>query len=297
LVQKFFTYSGHEGSIYTLESGMDPDTFYSGGGDKVVSLWNAGNEKPAGIVATTSVIYCIRLIRERSQLLVGVSGGGFHVIDLIQKKETRYIVHHVNGIFDLSYIPVVHKIVTAGADGSIAVWSEEYQLLQTINLCKEKIRALALNSDQSRVAVACGDGHIRIFTTHDMSAVADFAGHDGSVNSICFHPDGKRLITGGKDAHLRSWNVDNYSLIQEIPAHNYAIYSICFSPDGTWMATGSRDKTVKLWNADNLSVVQRIDKISLDAHSHSVNKVIWLGAQHFISTGDDRKIYEWSLSN
>lgn len=285
------TYRGHEGAIYTLESYENGKSFFSGGGDKVVTIWQIESGIPTGIVKTNSVIYCIRRFADKDLLVVGVSGGGFHVIDLLQKKELRYIIHHVNGVFDIAYLPEKNKMVTAGADGSIGIWSaDNFQLLQSIDLCKGKIRALALNNDKSLMAVACGDGNIRIFSTDNFTLVKDFSAHKESANAVVFHPEKNELISGGKDAHLRIWDLNDYHLIKEIPAHNYAIYSICFSPDLTMMATASRDKTVKLWNANDYSISQRLDLQSTNSHVHSVNKVIWPTQNFLLSAGDDRTI-------
>lgn len=295
-ISKTFAYNGHEGSVYTLETGNEQGTFYSGGGDKVVSLWHLRSETPTGIVATTSVIYCIRLLKDKQQLVIGVSGGGFHVVDILQKKELRFIVHHVNGVFDIAYLSKQNKIVTAGADGKIALWSaEDFTLLKSFSLCNGKIRSLALNADETLLAAGCGDGHIRVFSTDAFEMIKDIPAHTESTNSVAFHPDGKRLISGGKDAHLRSWSLDSFEMLSEVPAHNYAIYSIVFSPDKKLMVTASRDKTLKLWNSDDLSFINRIDKLRFDAHSHSVNKVLWLEADALISAGDDRKIFQWKV--
>lgn len=295
---KTATFIGHDGPIYTLEKGFESHSFFSGGSDRIVSLWYYDKpQAPIGIVTTNSVIYSLRLLEDKLILLIGVAGGGFHVIDLRQKKETRYIVHHANGIFDIAYLSTKNQFVTAGADGTMAVWSaDDFSLLASYQLCKQKIRGLALNEDQSILAVACGDGEVRIFETETFSILKTFTAHKESANTVLFHPDGKRLFSGGKDAHLRSWNFATGNLLAEIPAHNYAIYSICFSPDLSLLATASRDKNIKLWNADDLSIVQRIDKLRLDAHTHSVNKIIWPEKNMLISAGDDKKIFQWNVA-
>lgn len=291
---KSFTYSGHDAPVYTLETGIESGTILSGGGDKVVAKWKLGSEIPEGIIQTQSTIYSIRSLVDKGLILVGVSAGGFHLIDPIRKKELRYIVHHEHGVFDIAYLPLRNRIITAGADGKMAVWTaDEFELLHSFQLCKGKVRSLSLSSDMVHLAAACGDGMIRLFRTDDFTPTTILAAHAESANAVLFHPDGTHLITGGKDAYLRKWNYSDGKLADEIPAHNYAIYSIVLSPDKKWIATASRDKTIKLWNATDLSFVKRIDKLTTDGHIHSVNTLLWPEDDIMLSAGDDRKIMEW----
>lgn len=293
-ITKSFTYSGHDAPVYALETGIEPATVLSGGGDKVVAKWKLGSAVPEGIIQTQSTIYSIRALADKGLILVGVSAGGFHVIDPIEKKEMRYIVHHAQGVFDMAYLPERNRVVTAGADGKMAVWTaDEFELLHSFQLCKGKVRSLALSIDKLHLAVACGDGMVRVFRTDDFTPTTIISAHAESANTVLFHPDGNHLISGGKDAHLRKWNYSDGTLIEEIPAHNYAIYSIVLSPDKKLIATASRDKTIKLWNANDVAFVKRLDKLTADGHIHSVNTLLWVEENVMLSGGDDRKIMEW----
>jgi WD40 repeat protein len=90
---------------------------------------------------------------------------------------------------------------------------------------------------------------------------------------------------------LNIWSVENYELIKSIPAHNWAIYDIVFSPDATLFATASRDKTVKIWDAKTYQVLKRITKLNFEAHTHSVNKLIWSTYRNYlVSVGDDKMV-------
>jgi WD40 repeat protein len=111
------------------------------------------------------------------------------------------------------------------------------------------------------------------------------------ANIVRYSPDSKFLLTGGRDAHLNIWSVENYELIKSIPAHNWAIYDIVFSPDGTLFATASRDKTIKIWDATSYQILKRITKENFEAHTHSVNKLIWSTyGNYLVSVGDDKMV-------
>jgi WD40 repeat protein len=90
---------------------------------------------------------------------------------------------------------------------------------------------------------------------------------------------------------LNIWQTDNYELIKSIPAHNWAIYDIVFNPDTTLFATASRDKTIKIWDAKTYQLLHRITKENNEAHTHSVNKLLWSTYNNYlVSVGDDRVV-------
>ena len=290
---------GHASAVYALAEGLKENLFFSGGSDKIVAEWNLETFVPEDFaIKLEAPAYSFVYVKEKEIILVGNGSGGIHIIDLIQKKEIKLLQHHSGPVFDLKYSIVNNAFYAASADGSISTSSLETLLhLKTIKLCTQKVRDLAINSDESRLAVACGDGSIRIFELVDFKQVYGFPAHELSANAVKFHPDGEHLITGGRDAHLNIWDVlDNYRIIKSIPAHNYAIYSIEFSPHLPYFATASRDKTIKIWDTQSFDLLLRLDKLHFKGHTHSVNKLLWSKFKNYlISAGDDRVIMVWEI--
>jgi WD40 repeat protein len=158
-------------------------------------------------------------------------------------------------------------------------------------LSQEKVRSIDFNYATSEIAVALGDCNILVLDLHTLDHKKDFIAHQLASNVVRYSPDGKLLLTGGRDAHLNIWQVGTYELVKSIPAHNWALYDIEFSPDAALFATASRDKTVKIWDATTFQLLQRITKENFDAHTHSVNKLIWSAYNNYlVSAGDDRMV-------
>jgi WD40 repeat protein len=295
-VQKLFSYNEHEAPVYALEAFQD-DTFFAGGGDRIVTVQDAKKKSPAtGLVNTGSTIYSLHYIPESEILLVGVSGGGMHVIDLNAKKEIHFLLNHEKGLFRISH-SLKHKLIlTTGGDGRINFWSTEtYKLVHTENLCNEKVRCAIINDSLEFAAIGCGDGTIRLFDLKTFKEINRLKTQHESVNALCFHRYLNVLLSGGRDALLNIWNTNDFSLIDSIPAHNYAIYAIAFSPHDSFFATASRDKTIKLWDGESFEFRLRIDKEKFDGHQFSVNALLWMG-NFLISGSDDKKIICWKVS-
>lgn len=295
-VVKHHTFTGHDGSIYALERGLEHGNYFSGGSDRIVCEWSLDpGVAPKALVNVGAIIYSLCLIPDNNRLLIGTSAGNLHVIDLSSRKEVKNIAHHQQGIFDIRYNAPGNRLYTVSGEGTLAGWKlDDLSLAFTVPVCPQKVRSIALHPGGHELAVACGDGQIMLIDPLDGKSIARWEAHALSCNSVVYDPSGKWLVSGGRDAHLNVWDAATHARVKSIPAHNYAIYSFAYSPDGRMLASASRDKTLKLWDAGSFELKLRIDREKCDGHRNSVNKVIWM--QHpagLISTGDDRAIMAW----
>jgi len=298
-IKKLAELTGHSGAVYALEQSETENCFYSGSSDKIVAKWNLellGAEKFAA--QFPGIIYSLCFIKQKNVLLAGTSEGKIYILDLTEKKEIKILQNHIQPVFDIQYSSQHKIILSAGGDGMLSIISsEDFSAIKIIKLCNDKLRAIDIYGNEA--AIACGDGMIRIIDFGNLKVKNEFSAHKDSVYTLKFSPDGKYLLSGGKDAHLNKWTMDNgqWTMEKSIPAHNYAIYSISFSPDGQLFATASRDKTIKIWDENTLEILTRINKENLDGHINSVNKLFWNSYNNYlVSTGDDRKIMVWEIS-
>ncbi len=239
--------------------------------------------------------YSAIFIDKYQLLIVGNSLGEMHMIDFENKKEIRHILHHTKGIYDFAFHVEDNVLLVAGGDGVLSVWSlPDLELIRNIPLCEEKIRQLAISPDYNKIAIACGDGKLRVLDHSYYNEIATIDAHKDGCTAVAWHPTKPVLVTGGKDAHLRCWNIaDAYKEVLAIPAHFFAIYSIVFDDTGKMMATCSRDKTIKIWDAMTFDPLQRIEP-GATGHTHSVNRLL-INKQSLISCGDDRKIIAFEI--
>ncbi|MBP6392377.1 MAG: hypothetical protein KA175_13010 [Flavobacteriales bacterium] len=165
-------------------------------------------------------------------------------------------------------------------------------LQRQIPLCEEKLRDIALSADGGSIAVACGDGTVRILESNLFNELFTLSAHAGGSTSVAWHPGKPALVSGGKDGHIRLWRSDDaFTPSLAFPAHRGSIYTIAFSEEGHLCATASRDKTAKLWDASTFDAMGRSDR-SMGGHTHSVNAAIWSG-DALITAGDDKRILLW----
>lgn len=292
-VKHIATLAGHSGCIYAMDKGISESTIFTGGSDLIIALWSLDTLQTEKFAASLpAAVYTICHIPEKNILLAGTTTGSVHIIDLEKNQEIKILQHHTAPIFDIKYSLKTNCFYTAGGDGNFAVCSlDTLSLIKIKKLSEQKVRNIDFNYVTSEIAVALGDCTILVFDLYTLEVKTDFIAHQLAANVVRYSPDGKFLLTGGRDAHLNIWQTDSYELIKSIPAHNWAIYDIVFNPDTTLFATASRDKTIKIWDAKTYQLLHRITKENNEAHTHSVNKLLWSTYNNYlVSVGDDKVV-------
>lgn len=293
--RRISSFTGHRGAIYALIDGDRPDSFLSGGGDGHVVRWTMDRPDQGELVATVDEpVFALHIDKDRQALFIGKKDGGLHVLDLASKQEVRLLNVHDRGVFAIRLIPG-DRLICAGGDGSISVWHEPtMELIRHIPLGEEKVRGMALSGSGSHLAVACGDGTVRVLEADLFNEVRTLSAHGTGVTAVAWHPNKPVLVSAGKDGHLRTWRTDeDFRLVQDLPAHKGAIYAIAFNGDGALCATASRDKTAKLWDAGSFDPAARLDR-AIGGHAHSVNTLLWTAKGSLLTAGDDRMIHAWT---
>lgn len=289
-------YTGHADAIYALCKGHAEGIFYSGSADQFVGCWNAAVgtfEKP--LVKGSGSIYALQHDVKNQILYVGQRKGVIIQVDLTKQQAPRSIQAHEGDIFALEQ-DTNARIFSGGADGHLKVWSHpNFELLHDFKLSDTNIRCIHIH--QNELWVGLSDHTIRVFDLASLVQKQLLKAHLNSVFSI-ETIDASTIVSGGRDATMIVWKKVNqtWSAEQTIPAHMYTINHLCLSPNGKYLASASRDKSFKIWDAHSMKLLKVMDQKKMEAaHSHSVNRVLWLDEETLLTTGDDKRIIAWRL--
>jgi WD repeat-containing protein 61 len=287
------TLEGHRDAIYALAHNPASGELLSGGGEGIVAAWKPLESGDARLLArTTSTVYSLCVLNE--WLGISCRDGSVSLIDLATGEE-RLATPATNLP---AFVLKIHN--------NLLLVSQAYKILKydllklseppsVLSVPIETIRAMDF-TENGLLWIAGSDGQVLSVDLEGQVIKRLPAVSKVTVFTVCCLAK-ERILTGGKDAHLRLWSGEG-ELLQSIPAHNWPIYAIQLSPNQRLVATASRDKAVKIWDAETLELVKVLGKEKYpEAHSHSVNNVIWLNDNRLCSAGDDRKICVWEIES
>jgi WD40 repeat protein len=283
-VQKLHTLTGHKDSIYALTNTPNPYSFYSGASDGYVVEWelkhlkedfSSDNQEVTGkvIAKLPNSCYALHYVEQEKCLVIG----------------------------DIFAIQSVGNIlwVAVGSGTVFLVDITQKKIVQQLQYSQQSARCIAKHQFLPIVAVGYSDNAIRIFDASNGNLLHTISAHQNSVFSVAFAPlaENPYLLSGSRDAHLKSWAVSlDYQQQQAIVAHLFTINDIQFSPSGKHFITCSKDKSIKYWDSATLRLLKVIDRGRYAGHGTSINKLLWLDEEIFISCSDDNTIGVWKVS-
>ena len=296
LAVKIYQFQGHRDSIYCLESLGDGKTFCSAGAEGLVVLWSLDQPDQGHVLARVSgSIYAMVYCSETGILYIGQNNEGIQAIDVKNKLLIKSISLGKVSLFSLTMNG--NQIYAGTEDGELIILNrDELKVISRTKLSSKSLRTIAVHPDNGQLALGFSDHCIRILDLQKMKAIQEWSAHQGSVFTLAFEPNGKYLISGSRDARLMRWTVSNgYEASGSAAAHLFTINHIAFSPDGEHFLTCSMDKTIKIWSSNDLTLLRVLDRARHAGHGNSVNRLLWLTTDEFVSAGDDRIVSVWKF--
>jgi len=164
------------------------------------------------------------------------------------------LVGHAGPVLAVAFTPDGSRIVTAGADRAVKVWSaRDGALARSLNHHLEAVHAIAFApagpdaSAPAACATGSADRTLRVWQPESGRMVRIVRKHEGSILAVAWSPDGKSIYTVGTEGVLRRVSADSDEIGGSWKAHDDWIQAMAMSPDGKTLATGDASGNVKLW--------------------------------------------------
>ncbi|MBA4187159.1 MAG: hypothetical protein C0467_03990 [Planctomycetaceae bacterium] len=114
-----------------------------------------------------------------------------------------------------------------------------------------QLKALAFNTDNTRIVSASMDQTARIWDASSGKSIAILRDHKGWVTDVRFSPDGKQVLTASQDQTLRLWDATDGTPITVLRGHTGEIHAVTYAENGKSIVSGARDGTVRIWDAQS----------------------------------------------
>ncbi|MFM2379801.1 MAG: hypothetical protein RLZZ143_2380 [Cyanobacteriota bacterium] len=187
------------------------------------------------------------------------------ILDRIQEK--NQLQGHRGTIYSVSISPDGQKIATASQDGTVKIWNQKGENIQTLIGHQGAVYSVSFSPDGQKIATASEDKTAKIWNLQGQNLVT-YPDHQESVYSVSFSPDGQKIVTTSRDKTARLWNLSGETL-QVFKGHKRSIDAASFSPDGQKIATASRDGTIKIWDLSG-KIILSLGQENIEAF-YSVN--------------------------
>ena len=132
------------------------------------------------------------------------------------------------------------RIVTAGADARIAIWTPgEQQPDRILGGHSAPIASVAVSPDNTILASASWDRTVRLWPLNGGEPRV-LEGNAQNVNGVAFSPDGKNVVSEGYDATVRIWPLaGSNEIVRNLPT---PLNDVAVAPDGEIVAAGANGK-------------------------------------------------------
>jgi cytochrome c len=132
------------------------------------------------------------------------------------------------------------RVVTAGADAHIAIWTPgQQQPDKVFDGHTAPIVSLAISPDGATLASASWDHTVRLWPLAGGKPRV-LEGNMQNVNGVAFTPDGKNVVSAGYDATLRVWPLaEGGEAVYNLPS---PLNAVAIASDGEIVAAGASGK-------------------------------------------------------
>jgi len=153
--------------------------------------------------------------------------------------------------------------------------------------------ATCVSPDNSKVAVACSNGKVKIYDILTGVLIKEISNaHSSWVTTIAYSFNGVSIVSGGSDDKVKIWDV-NGNLKYVCSGHAADITQVRVTPDNNFVISSAKDGTIKVWDINNGMLIRTIS-----GHTSSVNGIdISPNGKMIASASSDSSCKIWNLSD
>jgi tricorn protease-like protein len=246
------TIGTHAGGVASIHFSPDGKLLASGGGDKMIRVWDVAGVKQVHEWEGPNSFTCAVRFSPDGKILAaaGYETGSSHAIylyDMTTGKPLPKLAGHASGgVRRLVFTPDGKQLLSGGFDGAVRIWDMvSHKELRHIQIEAGTVYSMALTSDGRTIATSGRDG-LRLW---DLATGKEMLRDEMSKHScvaVAFSPDGK-IVASGDSECVKLWEAATGKQVQTLNGFKGELSYLIFSADGRMLFTSSYDRCVRLW--------------------------------------------------
>jgi WD40 repeat protein len=224
------------------------DVVIAGGDDKVVSIWNAADGKPAKRApAGDAAIAGIAVGADGSRFASIGTDKALNIYTGAEEKPLTISLPAAASAVSLSPNGLrVAAALAAPESGKTLVFDAiTGKPVLTFADHTAAVTGLAFLGDNRTLVSAGADKAVRL---SDVAVISVYEAHAGGVNAIAIHPNGSQVLSGGADKTLHIRDISTGKIAKTIGPLADPVAAVDWSRDGSLVAAAT-GKSARAWNA------------------------------------------------
>jgi len=287
------TFDNHEDYVYSCSFSPDGQYILSGGGDRILRLWNVktGKEEKQYVGHSSGVLSCI-FSRDGKHIISSSNDLSVCIWDVESGQQLQKIAGH---LVPINAIAVSHNnqyFMTGGSDLFLTVRENiSGNEVFKIETKHKGINTCGFSLDDTEIFLAGGNDLI-IYDMENQECLDVFVGHTAPLSDCHYSPNGKYILTSSQDKTMRLWEASVSKGASQI-GHNDSVTKCTFNFSGSDIVSGGADGNLIFWNSQNGNQTKKIK-----AHESGISDCSYNKSGSLVASGGlDKSVKMWNVEN
>ena len=204
---------------------------------------------------TDQAIFDIKIFGDEAY--VGTGNGVLIVVDITTKAVKKHIKLSEKSIRVMSLAKDKRELAIGLSDHTVKILdlSDNFKPIANLTGHTNSVFALSYAPDESILASAGRDAHLKFWETDSYSLQENIVAHMYAINYLYFKENGNLLVTCSMDKSIKVWDANERKLLKVIDkarnaGHGTSINKVIWSSYHDNVISVSDDRTISIWQIE-----------------------------------------------